>query len=400
MREFPGSGGFTPDAEWLAAHRASLAAFAARSPDPAGGFRWLDATGGHQPDQPVATWITARMTHVFALEDGLGNPGAAALVDHGVAALRGPLRDAEHGGWFASLADPRKAAYDHAFVLLAACGAHAAGRSGADALLAEACEVVETRFWDGSLPLESWDRGWTETEDYRGANSAMHFVEAFLAAGDVTGDRIWHRRALDIATRIAHEVSAAHDWRVPEHFTADWEPDLDYNRDDPRHPFRPYGGTIGHWLEWARLLLHLEAALGAAAPDWLVADAAALFDSATRRGWAVDGHPGFAYTLDWDDRPVVRERMHWVVAEAVLAASALARRTGKPGYDRWYAGFWDFAVRHHVDAEHGGWWHEVTPGGVRASTVWSGKPDSYHAYQAALFPLLPLAPAAAVAVRA
>ncbi|WP_018685567.1 AGE family epimerase/isomerase [Actinokineospora enzanensis] len=387
-----------PSEEWLVGHRRELARFAARSLDPAGGFRWL-SDDGDRTDEPLATWITARMTHIFALEAGLGDPRAPARVDHGIAALTGPLRDHEHGGWFVSVVDDRKAAYDHAFVVLAAAGAAAAGRPGGAELLTDALAVIEERFWDGAMPLESWDRAWTATEDYRGANSTMHFVEAFLAAGDVTGDRVWHDRALGLARRVVHEIAAAEDWRVPEHFTPDWRPDHGYHRDIPRDPFRPYGGTVGHWLEWARLLLHLEAAFDKRTPGWLLSDARALFDSAVRRGWGVDGFPGFVYTLDWSDRPVVRERMHWVVAEAILAAAALARRTGEAGYADWYERFWAYAREHHIDVEHGGWRHELAKDGRPTSTVWAGKPDSYHAYQAAAFPSLPLAPAAALAVR-
>ena len=51
-----------------------------------------------------------------------------------------------------------------------------------------------------------------------------------------------------------------------------------------------------------------------------------------------------------------------------------------------------------LDREHGGWWHELTPDMVPASSTVSGKPDLYHAYQAVLFPSLPLGPAAAVAL--
>ncbi|WP_026421699.1 AGE family epimerase/isomerase [Actinokineospora inagensis] len=388
------------DPTWLTAQRRALVAFAAGAADPAGGFGWLDSAGERMPDKPVATWITARMTHVFALEDGLGDPGAAALVDHGVTALLGPLRDADNGGWFASVVDPTKSAYEHAFVLLAACSAQAAGRPKAEQLLTEALHIVETRFWDSEigLPFESWDPAWTVTEPYRGANSTMHFLEAFLAAGDVTGDKVWHERALGLAERIVHVTSAAHGWRVPEHFGADWTPDLGYHREDPRHPFRPFGSTIGHWLEWARLLLHLEAALGADAPGWLLPDARALFDSAVRRGWGVDGRLGFVYTIDWDDLPVVRERMHWVIAEAVLAAAALRARTGEEPYADWYAAFWAYAREHHIDPA-GGWRHELSPDGVPTDGVWVGKPDTYHAYQATLFPVLPLSPAAALAVR-
>ena len=62
---------------------------------------------------------------------------AAAIVDHGVAALDLLLRDPVHGGWFASVApdgepvDSAKAAYPHAFVVLAASTAIRAGRPGA-----------------------------------------------------------------------------------------------------------------------------------------------------------------------------------------------------------------------------------------------------------------------------
>ncbi|RKS06947.1 mannose/cellobiose epimerase-like protein (N-acyl-D-glucosamine 2-epimerase family) [Nocardiopsis sp. Huas11] len=397
---------------WLRDQERGLYAFAegAAVPD---GFGWLDSHGRVGRDRPTATWITARMTHVFSLASLRGREDAGRLADHGLAALAGPLRDAEHGGWFDEApaatalwersqsaapaagdevpAPPRKSAYEHAFVVLAAATATVAGRPGAAALLAEALEVVETRFWEESAGAvrESWDAAWTRTEDYRGANSNMHSVEAFLAAADATGDHRWTHRALSIAERLVHGVAAGHDWRLPEHFTADWSPLPDYNRDRPDHPFRPFGSTTGHLLEWARLLLHLESALAAAGdpvPDWLVTDAELLFEHAVRRGWAVDGADGFVYTLDWEDRPVVRERMHWVVAEATMAAWALARRTGGERYTRDYERWWDYADRFHVDRELGSWRHELDAANAPAATVWPGKPDVYHAYQAVLLP--------------
>ena len=54
-----------------------------------------------------------------------------------------------------------------------------------------------------TTPARSANRGtadWTVTEDYRGANSSMHMVEAFLAAAAATGDASWADRALRIAT--------------------------------------------------------------------------------------------------------------------------------------------------------------------------------------------------------
>jgi sulfoquinovose isomerase len=50
-----------------------------------------------------------------------------------------------------------------------------------------------------------------------------------------------------------------------------------------------------------------------------------------------------------------------------------------------------------VDQVGGSWHHELAPDGRPAATVWAGKPDVYHAFQAAVLPVLPLVPAAAVA---
>ncbi|MBE3001771.1 AGE family epimerase/isomerase [Nocardiopsis sp. HNM0947] len=395
---------------WLRQEEHSLFAFATASAVP-DGFGWLDTRGAVVDDRPTETWITARMTHVFSLADLRGEPRAGRLADHGVRALAsGLLHDADHGGWHDAVPGDagsegrdqraRKGAYPHAFVVLAAASATVAGRPGARELLTRALGVIEEHFWDedaGAL-LESWDPAWTTTEDYRGANSNMHAVEAFLAAADATGDHRWTRRALRIAERLVHGVAREHGWRLPEHFTPDWQPLPDYNRDEPDHPFRPYGSTTGHLMEWSRLLVHLAVALeqaGEPVPPWLEIDARALYDHAAERGWGTDGNDGFPYTLDWADTPVVRERMHWVAAEATLAAWALDRRFGEDAraghYDRW----WRYAARHHVDTEHGGWHHELDPEGRPAGGVWSGKPDTYHAYQAVLLPQGTLAPSVA-----
>jgi sulfoquinovose isomerase len=391
---------------WLDDEGGRLLRFAAAAQRPVTGFAWLDVDGKPDLDRPIQTWITARMTHVFALANLRGRPGAAPLADHGLRSLSGPLRDVEHGGWYSALAPDgrpdatRKAAYEHAFVVLATASATVAGRPGAAELLDEALSVVEQRFWSEAEGrcMESWDRGWTATEPYRGANSNMHFVEAFLAAADVTGDDRWRRRALSIGERLIHGSARENRWRLPEHFDAEWRPMLDYNAEARDDPFRPYGTTVGHWLEWCRLLLHLEASL-AAPPAWLIDDARMLFGEAVRAGWAVDGAEGFVYTLDWDDRPQVRSRLHWVVAEAIAAAALMHRRTGEQVYEDWYRRWWDHAASRFIDLERGSWHHELAPDNTPAAAVWPGKPDVYHAYQATLLPQLPLAPGLAVALR-
>jgi sulfoquinovose isomerase len=391
---------------WLDREGDRLLEFGTAAALPGRGFAWLDAEGKPQLERGEQTWITARMTHVFALAYLRGRPGAGPLADHGLASLAGPLRDSERGGWFAALtADgvpqtTRKSAYEHAFVVLAASSASAAGRPGAADLLQDAMSAVEDHFWrdEEGRCLESWDAGWTSPEPYRGANSNMHLVEAFLAAADVTGQTRWRQRALSISERLIHGAARENGWRLPEHFDVRWRPLLDYNSDARADPFRPYGTTVGHWLEWSRLLLHLEASLERP-PPWLLEDARALFEAAVRAGWAVDGNEGFVYTLDWEDRPVVHARMHWVIAEAIAAAAALHRRTEDSAYENWYRTWWDHVDRRFIDRSRGSWHHELSADNAPATTVWSGKPDIYHAYQATLLPQLPLAPAAAVALR-
>ena len=225
----------------------------------------------------------------------------------------------------------------------------------------------------------------------------MHSVEAYLAAGDVTGDPVWADRAASIASRLINDQARAHAWRIPEHYDENWRPLPDYNIDRRDDPFRPYGTTPGHSFEWARLLVTLEAALPAP-PAWLPEAAAALFDRAVADAWQRDGHPGLLYTVDADGQPVVTSRLHWVACEAVLAADALHRRTGEERFAAPARQWWAEIDRYFLDREDGGWFQELAPDMTPAASTWSGKPDVYHSYQALLIPSLPLSPTAATAL--
>jgi len=393
------------DRAWLAAETERLLEFARASAHPDGGFAWLDDDGRPELSRPVELWISCRMTHVFALAHLMGRSDAAELVDHGIAALTGRMRDAVNGGWYAVVGvdgpvSRDKTAYEHAFVVLAASSATAAGRPGAAELLTEALAVLDRHFWDAEVGMvvEQWDESWAVLEDYRGVNANMHTVEALLAAADVTGDAGLRERAQRIVTTVVHGFARAHDWRIPEHFDGHWRPLLDYNRGEPAHPFRPYGATVGHWFEWSRLTLGLRAALGDDAPEWLLEDARALFDAGVREGWAVDGAAGFVYTVDWAGAPVVRERMHWVVTEAVAAAATLAQVTGDPAYAICHDQWWSYAEQHLIDHQRGSWHHELDPENRPSAGTWAGKPDVYHAVQATLVPRLPVSPAFARAL--
>ena len=198
---------------------------------PEGGFGWLSSEGEVETDRPVELWITCRMTHVYALGHLLGRPDCEALVDHGVAALRGRFRDGVNGGWWAQVGPDGpvttdKTAYEHAFVVLAAASATAADRPGARELLDEALTVLLDHFWDEEfgMVVEQWDEAWTTLDPYRGVNANMHTVEALLSAADVLDDSSLRERALRITTRVIHDLAASNHWRIPEHFDATWTP--------------------------------------------------------------------------------------------------------------------------------------------------------------------------------
>jgi sulfoquinovose isomerase len=392
-------------AEWRRTEASRLITFGRAAALADGGFGWLGANGEIDVRRPCALYVNARMTYVFALAHLEGVAGAGSLAASGLRALASRYADGDNGGWFSSVdlsgqvIDFTKSNYAHAHTLLAASSAVAAGIPGADSAFAAAAGAIEQHFWSDAegCARESWNADFTKGEPYRGANSNMHSVEAYLAAGDVTGNPAWHARAASIATRLINGHARAHSWRIPEHYDESWQPLPDYNRTYRNDQFRPYGTTPGHSFEWARLLLSLEAAQ-TAPPGWLLEAAIALFDTAVADAWSRDGHPGFIYTVDAFGEPVVTARLHWVACEAVLAAGALHRRTGEERFAAAAVRWWGEIDRYFLDREGGSWWPELAPDMTPAVSTWSGKPDLYHAYQAVLLPSLPLSPTAATAL--
>ncbi|MBP0617596.1 AGE family epimerase/isomerase [Jiella mangrovi] len=383
---------------WLSEQGQRLLDFSKESRLPVG-FGSLDTAGQMPDDATPDLVVTARMTHSYALGALQGLPGSAPLVDHGLTALTGSLKDHENGGW--DDGSGRKQAYAHAFVALAAASAHVAGRPGAKALLEEIVTILETRFWseEEGVMRESFAPDWSDEEDYRGANANMHSVEVSMALADVLDAPVWRERALRIVTRFVHEIAAEQNFRIVEHFDRNWTILKDYNKDTRDDDLRPYGMTPGHFVEWSHLLLKLEAALlaqGEGAPDWMLGHAESLFAAGMRDGWKADGNPGLVYTIGWDGRPSVRNRAHWAQAEAITAAAGLLKRTGRTEYERWYRTLWDYLDLHVIDRRCGSWHNEVDGENAPSEQIYRGKPDLYHAYQSTLTPVLPLAPFLAV----
>ena len=325
----------------------------------------------------------------------VGHPGSEELVDAGLKGLRGELHDDENGGWYPAVTPDGghvadKQAYAHAFVLLAASSATLIGRPGARELLDNAQEIFLKRFWDSreGLSVDTWNTEFTKLDPYRGLNANMHSVEAFLAVADVTGDEGWRDRAGRIIAHVTKWASQ-NEWRIPEHFTSDWEPALEFNRDKPDDQFKPYGATPGHGIEWARLITQyaLSAKIDEAEKQQLIGIAEHLFSRAVADGWNADGAPGIVYTTDWQGKPVVHDRMHWTLAEAINTSSTLARVTGKDVYRTWYATFLKYLDADVIDHKNGSWFHQLDRENKLMTTVWPGKSDLYHATQSMMIPL-------------
>ena len=258
---------------------------------------------------------------------------------------------------------------------------------------------MDQRLWSESdgMVVDRCDEAFTTVEPYRGVNANMHTVEAFLAASDVTGDPLWRARALRITERVL-DFARDSSWRIPEHYDEGWHPQPGYNDDKPRDRFRPYGATVGHAMEWARLALNLRAALGDEAPDWLLPSARSLFDAPSRTAGRSTAGPASSTPrtgtarrscatgcTGWRPRP----RPPPPCSTPSPASSRTPRGT-RPG------GTTSTSTSATATAGRGG--TSSTATNRPSSTVWSGKPDTYHALQATLVPRLPAAPSFATAL--
>ncbi|WP_172592186.1 AGE family epimerase/isomerase [Subtercola boreus] len=430
-------------AAWLRAEESRLLGFAAGPRDLVdadGRGVLLDAYGRAQPATVPPTFHTARMAHSYAIAALRGHPGArpvASALLAGLASEPGPgwadlpgsgtraesapaaAPDATGPGG-AAAQDARQSLYALDHVLLAAASGVALGDASAPTLLERALARLDDVFWEPAaldgvgLGIDRVDSQ-GEATDYRGMNSNMHLVEALLAVSDATGDPEWRERALGVCRFVVAEASGR-DGRILEHYDGSWHPLPEHNRARPDHAFAPFGSTIGHGFEWSRLIAGLADAEGDAE---LLDGARSLYARAAADGWNRDSNEGFVYTVDWAGEPVSRQRLWWVAAEAVAAASVLARvpdrsagsaDTNPEAYGADYERWLDHIATHFIDREHGSWRQrlEATDAGQAeveaaersAGGTLPGKTDLYHALQSMMIPLLPVATSVIAAIAA
>jgi mannose/cellobiose epimerase-like protein (N-acyl-D-glucosamine 2-epimerase family) len=313
---------------------------------------------------------TCRFIYNFATAGKLfGDDTLIEAARHGLRFLQRAHRQADGSyAWvlrLTELADATRHTYGHAFVLLAAAAARKAGIQSAAALLDETWELLERHFFEPAAGLyidEIAPGDWSAVSPYRGQNANMHMCEAMIAAFEATGEARYLDRADGIARRICLDL-ASPEPLIWEHYRTNWSPDFEFNRDNPKDLFKPYGYLPGHFTEWAKLLLILDRHRPA---DWRLPRARMLFDTALARSW--DGaNGGMAYSFSPDGKILDTDRYYWVIAESFAAAALLASRTGEESYWTWYDSLWAYADAHFVDHRYGGWYRVLDASGRKYS---------------------------------
>ena len=393
---------FSPDV--LSRHVAhTMAFYHPRCVDPSGGFFHYFRDDGSVVDRRARHLVSStRFVFVFANAwRHFGDPDYQQLVRHGLDFLRCAHRNPESGGYAwqlewdggaARITDADNHCYGLAFVLLAYSHALMAGVAEARAWIFETFDLMEERFWEQEhgLYADQASADWSVLDPYRGQNANMHACEALLAAFRATGHLPFLHRAETLARNITQRQAGRAGGMVWEHYTQDWQADWDFNLHDKANLFRPWGYQPGHFTEWSKLLLQLEAhgPQLAESRDWLLPAAQDLYAKALRYAWD-QKHGGLHYGFAPDGTVCDADKYFWVQAETLAAAALLGARTGAERYWVDYERLWRYCWEQFVDHEHGAWYRILTADNRKYSNEKSpaGKVD-YHT-MGACYDILP-----------
>ncbi|GAA5525502.1 sulfoquinovose isomerase [Microbulbifer aestuariivivens] len=312
-----------------------------------------------------------------------GDPAHLAKAQHGLDYLRSAHWDPARQGYHWLLRDnvpedQTNHCYGLAFVILALSTCVEIELHGARDDLYRAWEILNRHFWlsHAGLYADEATPDWQSVSDYRGQNANMHCCEALLAAHAATGDAQFLDRAYTLANTVAVELAGKAGGLVWEHYTDKLEVDWDYNRDDPKNLYRPWGFQPGHQTEWSKLLLLLYRQRPEA---WMLKRARELFDRALETCWDNECG-GILYGHAPDGSICDDDKYFWVQAETFAAAALLAEATGAEVYWQWYQRIWQYCWQHFVDHSHGAWYRLLNSRNEKYSnekSIAGGKCD-YH----------------------
>ena len=218
--------------------------------------------------------------------------------------------------------------YGYAFLVLAYANALQVGVTEAKEWLIDTINLMDKYFWQEEYGLfaDQLSANLTTLDNYRGQNANMHACEAFIAAYEATQNNAYLERALLLAKNIVQRSTQTTDGLLWEHYHQDWQVDWQYNQNDPQNLYKPWGYQPGHFVEWTKLLLMLNAHRPT---DWLVERAKQLMQVAWQHAWD-DVHGGLLYGFSPDYDICDDNKYFWVQAEALAAIAWLHSTTGNP----------------------------------------------------------------------
>lgn len=375
--------------EFLNSHIKSILAFYEPNVDaPSGGFHQNFMDDGSVYDKQTRHLVSStRFVFNYARAYlAYGDSEHKKRVESGIQFLRDHhlQQDTKGYAWTLSvdevestITDATNHCYGLAFVILAYSWALRAGVKEAEQYIHDTFSLMERHFWDSEFGLyrDEFNADFSQCSDYCGQNANMHSCEALIAAYEATSHKPFLTRALELAKNITIRQANKADGRIWEHYTKTWEVDWDYNKDDPKNLFRPWGFQPGHHTEWSKLLLQIHQY---EPQDWLIERARSLFDSVIELSWD-DTNGGLYYGFAPDNSICDDEKYFWVQAESFACAARLALATGNEEYWQWYDRIWGYSWKHMVDHQFGAWFRILSANNDKLEETKSpvGKTD-YH----------------------
>ena len=265
--------------------------------------------------------------------------------------------------------DMTQQAYGYAFVLLCYSHCFKAGVVDSTDKISHIYDLLESRFWQAAEGIYAdtiYDDG--RLCDYRGQNANMHICEALIAAYSATKENKYLERAQHLANRFCFELAKPSLGLVYEHFTPTLAPDFEYNKDDAKNLYRPWGFQPGHQTEWAF-----------SENNDFVVKAAQLFDTVMQTAWD-NQHGGLVYGFDKSFKTCDGDKYFWVQAESFAAAALLFNATAEPHYKQYYTQLWQYCWAHFVDHDFGAWFRVLNQDNSKYSNKKSeaGAKCDYH----------------------
>jgi mannobiose 2-epimerase len=351
-----------------------------------GGFLTsYDADGAFAGDDRKMVVTQARMVWFSArlAREGYGDRFREAA-RQGYEFLTGPMRDADHGGYYwaverdGTVAKPNKHLYGQSFVLYALSEFYrATGDDPARERAVDLFELFEAEAYDderggyveyfepdwtpvteGGTYLDNIEPDWSPKESVDAEldpttklmNTHLHLMEAFTTFYEATSNDLARQRLSELLTVNTTTVVRKGLGACTDKYAPDWRPLLD----DEAYRIVSYGHDVENvWLT-------MDAADALDVPLAYFRDLYETLRDYTLEYGYDDDHGGLYFYGPFDEPATSRVKAWWVQAEAMTSALRMYELTGDEAYADIFADVYEFVDAHHVDRDVGEWHSGVT----------------------------------------